>query len=173
VLWPVKIHTYTHRFKIIQRLNIELILFATKALIVNSYKNFVTSFLKPYCLMTTTDFATEYGQEFKRWILEDLKWLNFQKRNNYEKRLLCDISYNTMSVYRINPTWHDLGSNPACRDGKPSTNHLNYGMMLNLNKFGRKRFPVLKPVNAVRIPLNYFRKTRFILFLALYFITIM
>jgi hypothetical protein len=26
-----------------------------------------------------------------------------------------------------NPTWHDLGSNPGRRGGKPATNHLSYG----------------------------------------------
>jgi hypothetical protein len=27
----------------------------------------------------------------------------------------------------INPTWHDLGSNPDRRCGKAGTNRLNYG----------------------------------------------
>jgi hypothetical protein len=58
-----------------------------------------------------------------RWWLWNSRWNeNWQGKPKYSKKTCPSVTLST-----TNPTWHDQGSNPGRRGGKPATDRLSHG----------------------------------------------
>jgi hypothetical protein len=62
------------------------------------------------------------------WWMWSSRWNeNWKGKPKYSEKTCLSTTLST-----TNPTWRDLGSNPALRGGKPATNRLSYGTDLKM-----------------------------------------
>jgi hypothetical protein len=65
------------------------------------------------------------------WVQSRL-WSNRWNENRHGKPKYSEKTCPSATMSTTNPTWLYLGSNTGCHGGKPVTNHLSYGAVLQL-----------------------------------------